>query len=119
MNNPYADHFRVIVAGSRDFDDYGYLCDRLDALLGKKERVLVLCGRDDLYDKMVAQYCYDREYGAQFYPLDWTGDEHHKIMAENADALVDFWDGKSRGTKHMIDIANRMGLQVRVDGGWK
>jgi hypothetical protein len=35
-------------------------------------------------------------------------------MAEYADALVAFWDGKSRGTKHMIDLANKSGIQVRV-----
>jgi hypothetical protein len=35
-------------------------------------------------------------------------------MAEYADGLIAFWDGKSKGTKHMIDIANKMGLKVRV-----
>lgn len=35
-------------------------------------------------------------------------------MAQNADALVAFWDGKSRGTKHMIDLADKYGLKVRV-----
>jgi hypothetical protein len=35
-------------------------------------------------------------------------------MAANADALVAFWDGQSRGTKHMIDIASARGLVVRV-----
>lgn len=35
-------------------------------------------------------------------------------MAQNADALVAFWDGQSRGTKHMIDLACKYGLKVRV-----
>ena len=35
-------------------------------------------------------------------------------MAKNADALVAFWDGESHGTKHMIELANRYGLKVRV-----
>lgn len=33
-------------------------------------------------------------------------------MAEDADALIAFWDGKSRGTKNMIDTANKKDLQV-------
>lgn len=35
-------------------------------------------------------------------------------MAENADALVAFWDGESKGTEHMINIAKEKGLKVRV-----
>jgi len=35
-------------------------------------------------------------------------------MADYADALVAFWDGKSRGTMHMINLAKSAGLQVRV-----
>ena len=30
------------------------------------------------------------------------------------DVLLAFWDGKSKGTKHMIDYANKKGLMVKV-----
>ena len=35
-------------------------------------------------------------------------------MAENADALIAFWDGESRGTKNMIEEATALNLAVRV-----
>lgn len=35
-------------------------------------------------------------------------------MAQNADALVAFWNGESRGTKYMIDLAKRYNLKVRI-----
>lgn len=35
-------------------------------------------------------------------------------MAEVSDALIAFWDGQSRGTRSMIEIARRKGLQVAV-----
>lgn len=35
-------------------------------------------------------------------------------MAEYADALLAFWDKKSKGTKHMIDTATKKGLHVKV-----
>ena len=35
-------------------------------------------------------------------------------MATKADALIAVWDGVSRGTKHMIDIAKKNGLSVFV-----
>ena len=34
--------------------------------------------------------------------------------ASGADALIAFWDGKSRGTKNMIDTAKKHNLQVAV-----
>ena len=36
------------------------------------------------------------------------------ISAKYADALIAFWDGKSKGTKHMIDLAKRYELKVKV-----
>lgn len=35
-------------------------------------------------------------------------------MAVYADALVAFWDGESKGTKHMIDLAKDADLATRV-----
>jgi hypothetical protein len=35
-------------------------------------------------------------------------------MGEIADALIAFWDGKSRGTKHMIDFMTNKNLPVKI-----
>lgn len=35
-------------------------------------------------------------------------------MIDNADALLAFWDGESKGTKHMIDLATVKGLLVFI-----
>ena len=43
-----------------------------------------------------------------------AGPRRNAQMAEVADALIAFWDGKSRGTKNMIDTANKKDLQVAV-----
>lgn len=32
----------------------------------------------------------------------------------NKGVLIAFWDGESRGTKNMIDLAKRYGLKVHV-----
>jgi len=54
------------------------------------------------------------------FPADWdkhgrsAGYLRNEEMANHADALVAVWDGSSRGTKHMIDIARRKGLEVFV-----
>ena len=54
------------------------------------------------------------------FPANW--DKHGKSaghirnaeMAEHADALIAVWDGVSRGTRHMIDLAEKKGLVVKI-----
>ena len=40
--------------------------------------------------------------------------ELNQQMANYADALIAFWDGKSRGTKNMIEWAKTANLKIRV-----
>ena len=35
-------------------------------------------------------------------------------MSKYADSLIAFWDGESRGTKHMIDTMRKLGKPVKV-----
>lgn len=35
-------------------------------------------------------------------------------MAEYTGALIAFWDGESKGTKHIMDLAKRYELKVKV-----
>ena len=56
------------------------------------------------------------------FPADWdrygrsAGYKRNEKMAEYADALLACWDGKSKGTKHMVDLAKKHGLKVFVYG---
>ena len=43
-----------------------------------------------------------------------AGPIRNKTMAENGDALIAVWDGTSRGTKSMIDLAQKLGLKVFI-----
>lgn len=35
-------------------------------------------------------------------------------MAERSNALIAFWDGKSPGTKSMIEIAKNKGIKIAI-----
>lgn len=54
------------------------------------------------------------------YPADWdqfgrsAGPRRNGEMAEDADALLAFWDGESSGTKDMIDQARDNDLDIAV-----
>lgn len=113
--------FRVIIAGGRDFNDYQLLSATMDNLLRNiAEEIVVVCGQARGADTLGEQYAKERGYKVDYYPAQWekygrsAGYLRNEQMAQNADALAAFWDGRSRGTKHMIDLAKRYGLKVRI-----
>ena len=113
--------FRVIIAGGRDFADFELLERTMDNLLANiVDDVQVVCGMARGADSLGDVYAAKKKYSVRYFPADWdkygkaAGYKRNEQMAQNADTLVAFWDGKSRGTKHMIDIAKRYNLKVRV-----
>lgn len=113
--------FRVIIAGGRDFNDYEMLCDYCDKVLANiTDEIVIISGAARGADHLGMYYANDRGYKIQYFFPEWdkygksAGYRRNVQMAENADALIAFWDGKSRGTNHMINIANERGLKVRV-----
>ena len=113
--------FRVIIAGGREFNNYQYLKDSMDYFLQNiDDDISVVCGMARGADTLGEKYAKENGYEVHYFPADWdkygkaAGYIRNEEMAENADALVAFWNGSSRGTKHMIDIANKHKLMVRV-----
>lgn len=104
--------FRVIIAGSRDFNNYPGLVEVMDRLLANvTDEIIIVCGMEQGADRLGERYAKERGYAIRYFPADWDNNEQ---MAQNADALVAFWDGKSRGTKHMIETAQKHKLDIRV-----
>jgi hypothetical protein len=112
--------FKVIVAGGRDFADYDLLKSKLDNLLVNRDPVEIVSGTARGADKLGEFYAKRSQLAVALFPADWdlygksAGYKRNAQMADYADALVAFWDGKSRGTMHMINLAKSAGLQVRV-----
>lgn len=113
---------RLIIAGTRGLKaTEGDILAGLGALgLTPKDVFLVVsggCHGPDLHGESWAKRA---GIMVRRYPADWAsygrlaGPIRNKEMAENADALLAFWDGKSRGTKNMIDEARALGLKVHV-----
>lgn len=111
---------KVIVAGGRDFNDYKLLLEKLDYYLERLPDIQIVSGMARGADALGARYAKERGYPLKEFPADWdnlgkrAGYVRNQQMSEYSTHLVAFWDGKSRGTKHMIDIAKGVGLKVRV-----
>ena len=112
--------FKVIIAGTRSFDDYELLKAKMDRLLSQQRDVEIVSGTARGADQLGERYAVERGLPIKQFPADWNtygksaGYRRNAEMAEYADAAVVFWDGKSRGSKHMIDLAKRKGIAVRV-----
>lgn len=115
--------FRLVVAGGRDFSNYALLCEKCDLLLRDKRnshRIEIVSGTARGADRLGERYASERGYTIKRYPANWDRDGNaagfirNRQMAEYADGLVAFWDGQSRGTKHMISLAREKNLDVRI-----
>jgi hypothetical protein len=118
--------FRVIVAGSRTATSeatYHLLERKLDLILKNKSvthDIVIVSGTASGADRLGERYAASRSYRVDRYPADWdkygkrAGYLRNETMAQNADALVALWDGKSRGTEHMLNIAHEQYLLCRT-----
>lgn len=113
--------FRVIIAGTRTFDDYELLKKTMDHLLQNiDDEIIVICGEARGADTLGKKYAKERGYKVRSFPANWelygkkAGMIRNRRMAMAADALVAFHDGVSPGTKNMIEEAKARGLKVRV-----
>lgn len=112
---------KVIIAGSRNFTYYNKLREYCDKILKNlEEDIEIVSGAAKGADKLGERYAREKGYNTKLFPADWdmhgkrAGYVRNKEMAEYADALICFWDGVSKGSKIMIDLAEKEGLKIRV-----
>lgn len=113
--------FKVIIAGSRSFQDYPMLKKYADFKLSNiKDTIEIVSGGAKGADSLGERYAKENGYSLKVFPADWerfgkaAGYMRNVEMARYADALLAFWDGKSCGTMHMIQIAYNYDLKVGV-----
>lgn len=114
---------KVIIAGGRDYENYNELECVADHMLEKlmdTHDIVIISGGARGADAMAMRYANHRGFELIVMPADWdthgksAGYKRNTQMAEAATHLIAFWDGVSRGTKHMIDIAHSMKIKVHV-----
>jgi hypothetical protein len=111
---------RIIIAGGRTFDNYPALSNFCWDALKKigvnnpsSENVTILSGGAKGADGLGEKFARENRLNLELFSADWktygraAGPIRNKQMLEEgrADYLFAFWDGKSAGTKNMIDHA--------------
>jgi len=114
----------LIIAGSRNFNDFDFLETEVLKFLKKykeeKDPLEIVSGNANGADKLGEKFA--KKYGLKIHykPANWkeygksAGMIRNKEMVDMSTHCICFWDGKSPGTKNMIDIAGKEGLIVSV-----
>lgn len=105
---------RVVIAGCRSYNNYREAKEYIDFCISnirKENRIVILSGCASGADALGERYAKENGFKAEKYPADWkkygrsAGPRRNKQMAEISDYVICFWDGKSSGTKSMIEYA--------------
>jgi hypothetical protein len=113
---------KIIIAGTRTFNDKHLLFCQMDYLIAKfdLQYFSVVSGTQDGADKLGEKWAKERNVACEKFPPDWdkykkaAGPIRNAEMADVADICVVFWDGKSKGSRNMIETALKKGLLVKV-----
>lgn len=118
--------YRVIVAGGRDFQDYELLKEQINKTIAyfKLSQIEIVSGGCRGADILGEKYASENGYPVKRFIAQWdkygkaAGAIRNKEMAEYVSAsdgcLIAFWDGKSKGTKNMIDTAKMLGVPYYI-----
>lgn len=127
---------RVIVAGSRTFNDYSLLKKKLDYYLKNVKKVIIVEGECEGADLLGKRYAKEKGYEWEEFPADWrdmsepcvkkagrwgyynalAGHNRNERMAascKKGDACVVFRVNGSTGSSDMLERAEKHKLHVR------
>ena len=113
LNVANSSEFKVIIAGGRNFNDYELLkrkCDYYLSNINNGVNIVIISGCAIGADTLGEKYATEKNYYLEKHPADWdkygksAGYRRNKEMVDIASAAICFWDGKSKGTKHTIDL---------------
>lgn len=107
---------KCIIAGGRDFDDY----ELVKSICEDRGITEVVSGGARGADTKGELFARSHDIKLSIFPALWkahgraAGPIRNKLMAEYADKAIVFWDGKSRGSKNMIETMKKLGKPVEV-----
>jgi len=113
---------KIIIAGSRGYSDYKDFSHWLDLCFAKvKQPIEIVSGGAIGPDSMGERYARENGHKLKQFLPQWKlhGKRaapfiRNKDMGDYADRLIAFWDGKSKGTKNMIEYMRKLKKKIQV-----
>lgn len=110
--------YRMIVAGGRDYSNQNvvnYYIDRVRNVCDSRGlNLVIVCGMATGADTLGRNYAISNGLEVLEFPANWNrygksaGYIRNKEMGNIADSAIVFWDGRSKGSKLMIDIMHEL-----------
>lgn len=124
----YRNAAKLLVAGGRDFGDYEMMEAELTRLLFQEHfcgnlssrAVKIVSGMAEGADTLAIRYADEHDLTKILFPANWkysrrrAGFFRNEDMMDIATHLVAFWDGKSHGTAHIIELAEKKGIPLKI-----
>jgi len=122
MSKPKQKPIRVAIVGSRHFKPTIEATRFIDRCLAQCDlnQIEIVSGGAHGADRYGVRYAEARQLPFKLFPADWgrngqkAGYMRNREMGNYVTHVIALWDGQSRSTQHMIRLAQRMGLHVRV-----
>lgn len=123
--------FYLLVVGSRGYDNYSEMCEKLDFLLknqiAQNRKIIIVSGGARGADELAERYADERGYEKHIMPADWEkygrcagyhrNNDMHLFISTPSDkkrGCICFWDMQSRGTRHSFKLAKDSGNPIQV-----
>lgn len=113
--------FRIAIVGSRDFENYDLLKQKVEELMPKKNYdFIIVSGGAKGTDTLAERFAEEKGYKKEIHYAKWhlhgpcAGYLRNHAVVNDADMVIAFWNGISKGTRHVINIAKRDCNRVHV-----
>ena len=114
-------HFKKLaIVGSRTFNDYEKMCEFIKENFNLNEITHIVSGGARGADALGERFA--KEYNKELilFKADWNkygksaGFRRNVDIINECDVCAAFWDGKSHGTKHDIDLCAEKGKECKI-----
>lgn len=119
---------KILICGSRDFNDYVFFEKKILEILKKYfiplEKIEIVSGHARGADLLAENFAKKFSIKNTIFPADWelygksAGFIRNAQMIEyilnDTGLVVAFWDGKSNGTRHTINLAKKKNIETIV-----
>ena len=114
---------KILVSGCRNYNNYNEAKKYIESCiynLRNNYTLIFLSGGCRGADALGERYANENNFEVEYYPADWkkfgkgAGPKRNLEMVKNADYIICFWDGKSKGTKSLLEFAKKFNKIINI-----
>lgn len=115
-------NIKITIGGCRDYNDYETFCSFAEECINEHSAndITVLSGHCSGVDMMAERFANEKGYSLEIHPAQWNrygkaaGPIRNKIMVEKSDLVIAYWDYKSKGTRDLIECAEKLNKPIKI-----